>query len=171
MDNFVSKIIRLKFNQKQKSERSKANQSYSNLLVEEIYVTSPSVNLRFLGANKCRIKDEGRPPYTCIYFERRCSTLRCDEAWQIHAVRARASRGSTRFCGLDVVGRDRTRSNELMPRSGGEGRACARALNPDTRVESRSNRRKRGQTRAKPWFAKEEANCMYIRGLEDTYAG
>ena len=123
MDNFVSKIIRLKFNQKQKSERSKANQSYSNLFVEKIYITSPSVNLRFLGANKCRIKDEGRPPYTCIYFERRCSTLRCDEAWQIHAVRARASRGSTRFCGLDVVGRDRTRSNELMPRSGrgGEG--------------------------------------------------
>lgn len=53
-----------------------------------------------------------------------------------------------------------------------EGRGGhVRAPDPDIRVESRSNRRKRGQTRAKPWFAKEEANCMYIRGLEDTYAG
>lgn len=125
MDNFVSKIIRLKFNQKQKSERSKANHFESPRRGD--LCNKPLCKPPFPQHNKCRIKDEGRPPYTCIYFERRCSTLRCDEAWQIHAVRARASRGSTRFCRLDVVGRDRTRSNELMPRSGrgGEG-MCAR---------------------------------------------
>ena len=175
MDNFVSKIIRLKFDQKQKSERSKANQSYSNLLVEEIYVTSPSVNLRFLGANKCRIKDEGRPPYTCYIFRKTVFHI----AMRRSVADSRGPRTSVpRIHALLRVGRGWTRSNtvkrayaSLEEGRGGHVRARLTRTHADTRVESRSNRRKRGQTRAKPWLAKEEANCMYIRGLKDTYAG
>lgn len=171
MDNFVSKIIRLKFNQKQKSERSKANQSYSNLLVEEIYVTSPSVNLRFLGANKCRIKDEGRPPYTCYIFRKTVFHI----AMRRSVADSRGPRTSVpRIHALLRVGRGWTRSNTVKRAYASleKGRrGHVRAPDPDIRVESRSNRRKRGQTRAKPWLTKEEANCMYIRGLEDTYTG
>lgn len=88
--------------------------------------------------------------------------------------RGRFTRSAHERPALLRVGRGWTRSNTVKRAyaSLGEGRGGhVRAPDPDIRVESRSNRRKRGQTRAKPWFAKEEANCMYIRGLEDTYAG
>ena len=102
----------------------------------------------------------------CIYFERRCSTLRCDGAWQIHAVRARASRDPRAFAGwtwLDAIEHGQT--SLWLVRRGEDMCVCARVTrtHADTRVESRSNRRKRGQTRAKPWLTKEEANYMYIR--------
>lgn len=92
----------------------------------------------FRGANKRRIKGEQteRDHLAHIYFERRCSTLRCDEAWQIRAVRARADPEIHALLRADVVGRDRTRSNELMPRSRGEG-VCMCARDPDTRVWNR----------------------------------
>lgn len=60
--------------------------------------------------------------------------------------------------------RGRTRSNTVKRAyaslEGGKACVYVCAWPGHTRVESRSNRRKRGQT---PWLTKEEANYMYIR--------
>lgn len=99
-----------------------------------------------------------------IYFERRCSTLRCDEAWHIHAVRARADPEIHALLRADVVGRDRTRSNELMPRSRGARRACMCARDPDTRVWNRDQTganagKRRGSQKKKQTICTLEYTC------------